>query len=89
MREWGARLASDLDRNQAFQSNMGSIELTASTSTEVKNGISRKGYAVFLQPRSASAVSAAAYVSAVNDGAFTVTHEAGDASGRLFWYFLR
>jgi hypothetical protein len=89
IRAWGARLASDLDRDREFLTNIGTMELTSGTTTEVKNGRLKRGNAVFLQARSATAAASAAWISSVTDGTFTVTHGAGDASGRLFWYFIR
>lgn len=71
-----------------FEGNTGSIALANSaTSTTVQNAKCRSTSKVFLQARNAAAVSASAYVSAISNGSFTVSHPSG-TTVRNFDYVL-
>jgi hypothetical protein len=63
----------------------GIATLTSGTSTTVANANCSGQGGVQLTPSSASAVSAGAWISAVNNGSFTITHSSGFA-GATFYY---
>lgn len=87
---WAGNLVRQLERDAAELRQQGDMTLAVSPATEtsVKASGARVGGRVFLQPRTATAVAAGAYVSAVADGAFTVTHDAAADTDRDFWYSI-
>jgi hypothetical protein len=69
--------------------NFGEVTLTASaTSTTVADVRVKSSMVIFLSPRSATAAVATgnAYISAVTDGSFTITHANTADADKNFWY---
>lgn len=73
---------------QALDSATGSVSLAASTTTTaVTNQKITSQSRIFLQPRNAAAVTAAAFVSSVSNGSFVIGH-ASAATVRTFDYLI-
>lgn len=65
----------------------GSLTLDTGTSTTVRVSGLTKRQKVFVNPTTAAAATADAYVSSIDDGSFIVKHNAGIA-GRTFSYLI-
>ncbi|MEB2843808.1 hypothetical protein [Endobacterium cereale] len=67
-----------------FDGNTGSLTLaTSGTTTTVTNAKVMQGSRIFLQPRTAAAVIANAFVLSVSKGSFVVQHSAGTAERKF------